>query len=83
VIGRLDYIERCEPVRDRRAPVEEARALLEEGDIESAQSLLEAALAASDDIEIRDELRAIYLATRNHAALEGIDGSAPGWVRNE
>lgn len=77
VIGRLDYIERCETVRDQRATVEEARALLEEGDIESAQSLLEAALAASeDDIEVRAELRGIYLATRNFAALESI-GAEP------
>lgn len=84
VIGRLDYIERCESVRDRRSPVAEARALLEEGDIENAQSLLEAVLAESEDeIEIRDELRGIYLATRNYAALERMDRSASGWVSNE
>jgi hypothetical protein len=70
VPGCLDYVIREDTESSTLSALEQARLLLEEGDVEGARSLLESERRASPyDREVRDELRRIYVATRDLAAL--------------
>jgi hypothetical protein len=66
VMGVLDVVARSARPSVARSALEEARALVDEGHIEAAQSLLETALPANPHhTELAEELLLVYRATRN------------------
>jgi tetratricopeptide (TPR) repeat protein len=64
--GDLSLVERAERVAVTRSCLEEARALVDDGHLDAAQSLLERALLeAPQHAELAEELLVVYRATRN------------------
>ncbi len=89
VNGVLDLVVRSARRSVTRSVLEEARALVDEGHVAEAQSLLETALANTPrDAGLTAELLLIYQATRNKQGylntrhmLENADALPPSWLK--
>jgi hypothetical protein len=85
--GVFDVVTRSARPFVARSALEEARALVDEGHIDAAQSLLETALTDNPhDTELAEEVLLVYRATRNRQGylrtrqmLEDADALPPAW----